>query len=151
VDEEGDRILGNSKEWRGSDVMTQKGCFDGMPRSGPRVVSLCSSFISQPLTLIFVGAVLCVLQAMAAINPRQAEHLKKLQPQFRFKDRRIGSPSTATPPIALTTDPLLPTDLASQSSECVKLHDCYAISISSMQTSHLIAAIIFSCSRRLVP
>jgi hypothetical protein len=133
-------MLVNSKKWRGSDVITQKGCYNGMPRSEARAVRLCFSFIYQSLTLIFVGAVwrvLCVLQAMAAINPRQAEHLKKLQPQFRFKERRIGSP-----PAALNTEPLLPTDLnlASKSTEYVKLHDCYVINISSIQTSYLISS-----------
>lgn len=149
MDEDEDRILGNNKKWRGSDAMSQKGCNNGMLRSEPRVVSLCSSFIFQPLTLISVGAVwrvLCVLQAMAAINPRQAEHLKKLQPQFRFKDRRIGSPSSVTPPAALATEPLLPTDLklASQSSEYVKLHHCNAIDFSSMLTSYLILSLLSS-------
>ena len=35
-------------------------------------------------------------QVMALINPRQVEHLKKMQPMFRFKERHV----TITPPAA---------------------------------------------------
>ena len=78
MDEEEDRILGDSKECSGSDAVTQKGCYDGLLKSEPRVVSLCFLFISQPLTLIFVGAlwrVLCCVSCrpwLPSIQGRQS-------------------------------------------------------------------------------
>jgi hypothetical protein len=37
---------------------------------------------------------------MAIINPRQIEHLKRLQPAFRFKERNIV-PSASVAPVSV--------------------------------------------------